>query len=74
MEETSNLGYSYGGGRDFSEKYAEIIDEEIKTIIEDSYKVAKKVLKENEKSVKKLVALLLEREVVTKEEFNSLFE
>lgn len=74
MEETQNLGYSYGGGRDYSEKYAEMIDEEVKTIIADSYEIAKKVLKANEKYVKKLVALLLEKEVVSKEEFNSIFE
>lgn len=73
MEETKNLGYSYGGGKDYSEKYAEMIDSEVKTLIENAYKKAKKVLQENKEVVQKLVALLLEKEVVSREEFEALF-
>lgn len=73
MEETRHLGYSYGGGRNFSEKYAEIIDNEVKDLMEESLKEAKKVLKENREYVERLVAMLLEREVVSKEEFESIF-
>ncbi len=73
MEETKNLGYSYGGGKDYSEKYAEIIDSEVKNIIEESYQRAKKVLQENKEVVQKLVELLLEKEVVSREEFEALF-
>ena len=74
MEETKHLGYSYGGGRDYSEKYAEMIDSEVKNIIDSAYSDAKKVLSENKVFVEKLVKLLLEQEVVSKEEFNALFE
>lgn len=74
MEETKHLGYSYGGGRNFSEKYAEIIDNEVKNLMDESLKKAKKVLTENRQYVEKLVALLLEKEVVSKEEFDSIFK
>jgi cell division protease FtsH len=73
MEETKHLGYTYGGGRDFSEKYAEMIDSEVKTLIDTAYKDAKKVLSERKEYVEKLVKMLFEREVVSKEEFDSIF-
>ena len=73
VEETKHLGYSYGGGKDFSEKYAELIDEEVKTLMENAMRDAKKVLKERKVYVEKLVKLLLEKEVVIKEEFDSIF-
>jgi cell division protease FtsH len=73
VEETKHLGYSYGGGRDFSEKYAEIIDSEVKDLIDKSYTDAKKILSERKEYVEKLVKLLFENEVVSKEEFDLLF-
>ena len=73
MDETSHLGYKYGGGRDFSEETAKAIDEEVKRLIDEAYVDAKKVLTEQRKYVEKLVDLLLEREVVTREEFEELF-
>ncbi|NLZ24799.1 ATP-dependent zinc metalloprotease FtsH [Candidatus Dojkabacteria bacterium] len=73
MEETRHLGYMYGGGRDFSEKYAEMIDSEIKELIDSAYRDAKKILSEKKEYVEKLVEMLLEKEVVTKDEFESIF-
>ncbi len=72
-EETKNLGYSYGGGKDYSEKTAQIIDEEIKRLTDEAYEYAKKLLKEKRAYVEKLVAFLLEKEVITGEEFEALF-
>ena len=74
MEETKHLGYSYGGGREYSEKYAEIIDAEVKNLIDSAYRDAKKVLSERKAYVEKLVQILLEQEVVSKEEFDTLFK
>ena len=73
MEETQHLGYTYGGGRNFSEKYAETIDDEVRSLMDSALKEAKKILTEKKEYVDKLVALLVEKEVVTKEEFDSLF-
>jgi len=72
MEETKHLGYTYGGGKDYSEKTAQMIDEEIKKMVDDAYEYSKKLLKERREDVEKLVALLLEKEVVTREEFEAL--
>ncbi|MHC1716638.1 MAG: ATP-dependent zinc metalloprotease FtsH [Candidatus Dojkabacteria bacterium] len=73
LEETKHLGYSYGGGREYSERTARIIDEEIKRMINEAYEDAKKILTEEKKFVEKLVKVLLEKEVVIKEEFDALF-
>ncbi len=74
IEETKHLGYSYGGGRDFSEKYAEMIDSEVKNLIDTAYADAKKVLSEKKEYVEKLVKLLFENEVVSKDEFDAIFQ
>jgi len=72
-EETKHLGYSYGGGRDYSEETARMIDAEVKRMIDEAYAYAKKTLSENKPLVEKLVKLLLEKEVVLREEFDALF-
>ncbi len=72
MEETKHLGYTYGGGKDYSEKTAQLIDEEIKNMVDDAYNYAKKLLKDKKGDVEKLVSVLLEKEVVTREEFEAL--
>lgn len=74
MEETTHLGYAYGGGRDYSEKTAELIDQEIKSVMETAMDNARKILKDNSDKVEILVKLLLEKEEVGKEEFDAIFE
>jgi cell division protease FtsH len=73
LEETSHLGYTYGGDRDYSDKTAQMIDEEIKRIVDEAQKHARKVLTGAKKEVEKLVGLLMEQEEVRKEEFDALF-
>ena len=74
LEETRHLGYSYGGERDYSEETAKLIDSEVKKLIDEAYSDAKKLLDERREYVEKLVNLLLEKEVVTGEEFQELFK
>ncbi len=57
----------------YSEKTAELIDEEVKKLIDEQYVRAKKVLKENEEGHKKLAKLLLEREVIFSEDLENIF-
>lgn len=73
MDRTNHMGYSYGGGRDFSEETAKAIDTEVKRLIDEAYEDAKKVLTEHKDDVEKLVNALLEKEVVTRDEFEVLF-
>jgi len=74
MEEAHAIGYSYGGGRDFSEDTARLIDQEIKRFTDEAQEDVKKILEEHKDLVEKLVEMLLEKEVVEKEEFERLFE
>lgn len=41
-------------------------------MVDDAYDYAKKLLKDKKAEVEKLVAVLLEKEVVTREEFEAL--
>ncbi len=73
-EETKHLGYAYGGGRAYSEEYAKLIDNEVKSLVDQAYVDAKKILKEHKKEVEKLVKMLLEEEVVSGDKFEEIFK
>ncbi len=82
----SSLGpISYGGEREhvflgeeiseeknYSEEVASKIDKEIAKIIRTAQKKAEKVLKENEKKLKELAKVLIEKETIEKEEFEEI--
>ena len=70
-DSTGQSDYSFS--KPYSEKTAELIDKEVKLLIEKSYERAKKVLKENSEGHKKLAELLLEREVIFSEDLEDIF-
>ena len=55
------------------EKTAELIDEEVKLIIAESYIRAKEVLKNNMKGLTELAELLLDKEVIFSEDLERIF-
>ena len=57
----------------YSEKTAELIDKEVKTIIDGAYDRAKTILKDNKEGLTKLAELLLEREVIFSEDLETIF-
>ncbi|MCR4740768.1 MAG: ATP-dependent zinc metalloprotease FtsH [Lachnospiraceae bacterium] len=59
--------------RGYSEEIASEIDKEVKSIIDDCYEKAVNIIKENEEILHKCAALLLEKEKITREEFEALF-
>jgi cell division protease FtsH len=63
----------YGFTKPYSDKTAEIIDAEVKGIIEKSYERAKEVLRENLEGLKEVANLLLEREVIFSEDMERVF-
>ena len=65
--------YDYSFTKPYSEKTAELIDEEVKIIIDAQYDRALKVLKENKDGHEKLANLLLEREVIFSEDLENIF-
>lgn len=74
LEETKHLGYMYGGGREYSEDVAKLIDQEVRDLVDNAYTDAKKILNEKRDYVEKLVKKLLEQEVVSGEEFEEMFK
>ena len=57
-------GQEYSFTKPYSEKTAEIIDFEVKSIIEIQYNRAKNIIKENRENFKKLAQLLHDKEVI----------
>lgn len=75
-----NLSYYDSTGRSemsfnrpYSEKTAELIDSEVKKLIEKAHETASKVLTENREGFEKLAALLLEKEVIFSEDLEEIF-
>ncbi|MDY0097753.1 MAG: ATP-dependent zinc metalloprotease FtsH [Bacteroidales bacterium] len=63
----------FGFTKPYSEKTAEMIDKEVKEIIERAYERATDVLKENMKGLTELAELLLEKEVIFSEDLERIF-
>ena len=63
----------YGFTKPFSEKTAQTIDEEVRELIEQSYRRAKQVLQENKEKLIRLAELLLEKEVLFREDLELVF-
>ena len=72
MEETSHLGYSYGGGNDYSEDTAKAIDVEMRRLVDDAKQKTSKLLQKHSYKVEKLVEVLIEQEVISAKEFEEL--
>ena len=66
-------GEEYGFTKPYSEKTAQVIDEEINRIIEEQYQRAISILQENREELTILAELLLEREVIFKEDLENIF-
>ncbi len=63
----------YSFTKPYSEKTAELIDEEVKVIIDKQYERAIQILKDNAEGHTKLADLLLEREVIFSEDLENIF-
>jgi len=71
----TNFGKEMGyDTRDYGEGVAETIDMEIKRIIDECYLRGTNILNEHENILEECANLLLEKEKITREEFESLFE
>jgi cell division protease FtsH len=67
------LGREIAQHRDFSEETAQIIDQEVRDIIENAEKQAEKILNDNLDKLKLLSEALLEYEILDADEINKLF-
>lgn len=63
----------YNFSKPYSEETAQIIDKEISTIIESQYERAVQLLEDNKDKLTELANLLLEREVIFKDDLETIF-
>lgn len=68
------IGRDWGHTKTYSENVANRIDEEVRKIIEESYAEAKRILTEQRDILDACADLLLQKERITREEFEALFE
>lgn len=70
-DSTGQSDYSFT--KPYGEKTAELIDEEIKSLVEEAYKRAKEILRENADGHRVLAERLLDREVIFGEDLEDIF-
>lgn len=68
------IGRDLAHTRSYSEGVASTIDAEVKRIIDDAYGKAKSMITEHRDVLERCAELLLEKEKITREEFEALFE
>ena len=68
------IGRDLAHTRAYSEGVASMIDQEVKNIIDDAYAKAKQMIDENRAVLDKCAELLLEKEKISREEFEALFD
>ena len=78
-EKLGNISYYDSSGNDYSfnkpysEKTAELIDQEVHDLIESAYERTKEILVENKSKLTELAETLLEKEVIFKEDLEAIF-
>ena len=73
-EENVFLGRDFGHTRDFSEEIAAELDKEVKSIIDERYALALRLLTENKDMLETLSKELLEKETLDEKEFDEVME
>ena len=68
------LGRDLGNGRNFSEEIGALLDSEIKALIDNAYKNAEQLLKDNINKLHAVAKALLEKEKLEGSEFAEIFE
>lgn len=63
----------YSFQKPYSEKTGQLIDEEVSKMVEEAYARTKQILKDHQKELSELANLLLEKEVIFKEDLEKIF-
>jgi cell division protease FtsH len=63
----------YNFSKPYSEETAKVIDTEISTLIESQYQRAIAILEENKDKLNQLAAILIEKEVIFKDDLEAIF-
>ncbi len=67
------IGKDLAHTRQYGERVASIIDEEVKKIIDEAYETARSLIMENREILDRSAGLLIEKEKLSREEFEALF-
>ena len=68
------IGKDLAHTRQYGEQVASIIDDEVKKIIDEAYETARRLISEHREILDRSSQLLLEKEKLSREEFEALFE
>ena len=71
-DEAIYLGRSTAERKNYSEKIAQVIDSEVQDLINEARDTATKIIKTNNKKLKEVANILLEKETLEKEEFDEI--
>ncbi len=72
-EEMIFLGRDFNEQKNYSEKAAELIDDEVTRLMREAEKKAQAIITKNKPMLETIVELLLKKETIEKEEFEALF-
>ena len=67
------LGRDFAQAKEYSEETAAVVDEEVKKIVDNAYRRAEQILKENIDKLHAVAGVLLEKEKIDGEEFDAIF-
>ena len=67
------IGRDLAQSKGYAEHTASVIDEEVKNIIDTCYKDAKKIIEDHMEQLQKCAQMLIEKEKINKQEFESIF-
>lgn len=73
-EEMIFLGREIHEQRDYSEKVAETIDQEISHLLAEATKTALEIIRKKKNKLEEIVKILLEKETIEKEDFEAIFK
>ncbi|MBR2190346.1 MAG: ATP-dependent zinc metalloprotease FtsH [Eubacterium sp.] len=68
------IGYDLAHSKGYGEKTASEIDEEVRNIVDTCYREAKAIIEDNIDVLHKSAQVLMEKEKITREEFEALFD
>jgi len=71
FDSTGQSEFSFN--KPYSEKTAELIDDEVKVLVDQEYKRALAILKKNKEGLTKLASILLEKEVIFSDDLEKVF-
>ena len=80
MKKVGNLSFydstgqgEYSFNKPYSEKTAELIDLEVKALVDNEFERAKDIIQKNRKKLEEVAHLLLEKEVIFSEDLERIF-